>query len=65
MPKNKKEIKELVESWNWNLGIFEIYDEIKDWPTEVQTKVLKRCVKVFGDENKNFKDLSYHLNADL
>jgi hypothetical protein len=31
---NNKEIKELVESWNWNLGIFEIYDEIRDWSTE-------------------------------
>jgi len=25
-----KEIKEEVDSWNWNLSIFEIYDEVKD-----------------------------------
>jgi hypothetical protein len=25
-----KEIVDTVESWNWNLGIFEIYDEVKD-----------------------------------
>ena len=62
---NNKEIKELVESWNWNLGIFEIYDEIRDWSTENQTKVLRECVEFFGDMNKNFKDLSYHLNANL
>ena len=25
-----KEIKEEVDSWNWNLNIFEIYDKIKE-----------------------------------
>jgi hypothetical protein len=25
-----KEIEDRVESWNWNLSIFEIYDEVKD-----------------------------------
>ena len=25
-----KEIVDKVESWNWNLNIFEIYDEVKD-----------------------------------
>ncbi len=25
-----KEIADTVESWNWNLSIFEIYDEVKD-----------------------------------
>ena len=25
-----QEIKDRVESWNWNLSIFEIYDEVKD-----------------------------------
>ena len=25
-----KEIAETVEGWNWNLSIFEIYDEVKD-----------------------------------
>jgi len=26
----KKEIEAKVEGWNWNLSIFEIYDEVKD-----------------------------------
>ena len=25
-----QEIADKVESWNWNLSIFEIYDEVKD-----------------------------------
>ncbi len=25
-----REIVDKVESWNWNLNIFEIYDEVKD-----------------------------------
>ena len=23
-----KEVEDMVESWNWNLSIFEIYDEV-------------------------------------
>ena len=26
----KQEIADKVEGWNWNLSIFEIYDEVKD-----------------------------------
>ena len=44
-----KEIKDKVESWNWNLSIFEIYDEVKD-------------MGKFGYNGSQTEDLSRLLN---
>jgi hypothetical protein len=35
-----KEVEDRVESWNWNLGIFEIYDEVRDEPDHVTRSYL-------------------------
>lgn len=63
-----KQIKELVESWNWNLNIFEIYDELKEnHPNkEDQRRIMKYCVDYFneGYTHKLIKDLSAHLGVD-
>ncbi len=44
-----KEIEDTVESWNWNLSIFEIYDEVKD-------------MGKFGYNGSQVEDLSRLLN---
>ena len=44
-----KEIEDTVESWNWNLSIFEIYDEVKD-------------MGKFGYNGSQTEDLSRLLN---
>ena len=44
-----KEIEDMVESWNWNLSIFEIYDEVKD-------------MGKFGYNGRQTEDLSRLLN---
>ena len=46
-----KQIKELVESWNWNLNIFEIYDELKEnHPNkEDQRRIMKYCVDYYNE----------------
>ena len=44
-----QEIKDTVESWNWNLSIFEIYDEVKD-------------MGKFGYNGSQLEDLSRLLN---
>jgi len=44
-----KEIAETVEGWNWNLSIFEIYDEVKD-------------MGKFGYNGSQTEDLSRLLN---
>jgi len=44
-----REIVDKVESWNWNLSIFEIYDEVKD-------------MGKFGYNGGQVEDLSRLLN---
>ena len=44
-----QEIKDRVEGWNWNLSIFEIYDEVKD-------------MGKFGYNGSQVEDLSRLLN---
>ena len=44
-----KEIADTVEGWNWNLSIFEIYDEVKD-------------MGKFGYNGSQVEDLSRLLN---
>ena len=44
-----REIVDTVESWNWNLSIFEIYDEVKD-------------MGKFGYNGSQLEDLSRILN---
>jgi len=65
---NKKQIQKLVESWNWNLNIFEIYDELKEnHPNkEDQRKILKYCDSFFTGEytQNSFRDLADHLGVD-
>jgi hypothetical protein len=63
-----KQIKELVESWNWNLNIFEIYDELKEnHPNkEDQRKIMKYCADYYSGDytHKLIRDLSGHLGVD-
>jgi len=47
-----QEIADRVESWNWNLSIFEIYDEVKD---------MGKCGYGGGDTSEG-SDLSRLLN---
>ena len=44
-----QEIKDTVEGWNWNLSIFEIYDEVKD-------------MGKFGYNGRQVEDLTRLLN---
>mgnify|MGYP003653995355 FL=1 len=54
----KKEIADRVEGWNWNLSIFEIYDEVKDMgkygfggrQTEDLTRLLSHAYYYFNED---------------
>jgi|TARA_R110000822_G_scaffold46977_1_gene124874 hypothetical protein len=51
-----KEIADTVEGWNWNLSIFEIYDEVKDMgkfgygggQTEELSRLLNHAYEYFN-----------------
>jgi hypothetical protein len=56
-------VHDVVESWNWNLNIFEIYDEIKEWKDNDIRNVCKYAYHYFN-KDAMFDDLAYHLTAE-
>jgi len=67
-----QEIKDRVESWNWNLSIFEIYDEVKDMGSlgynGSQTEDLSRLLTYaydFFNHDPMIKELAYFLGAEI
>lgn len=58
------QVEAQVESWNWNLNIFEIYDEIRDYSERNQEKLLTFAYGFFG-KDKMMKELASHLGVDI
>lgn len=56
-------VHETVEAWNWNMNIFEIYDEIKEWREPDQRNVL-RYAYVYFNSDVMINDLAYHLTGE-
>ena len=67
-----REIVDKVESWNWNLSIFEIYDEVKDMgkygyngrQTEHLTRLLNHAYEYFNHDPM-IKELMSFLGVDI
>ena len=67
-----QEIADRVESWNWNLSIFEIYDEVKDMgkdgyngrQTEDLTRLLNHAYEYFNHDPM-IKELMSFLGVDI
>lgn len=57
---SQKTVGEVVDSWNWNMGIFEIYDEIRDWSRRDQENVLQYAYDYFN-KDKFINELASHL----
>jgi hypothetical protein len=43
-------VHDVVDGWNWNANIFEIYDEIRDWRTVDQRNVLRYAYDYFNKD---------------
>jgi hypothetical protein len=56
----KAQVESQVESWNWNLNIFEIYDEIRDYSERDQEQLLTFAYDFFN-KDKMMKELASHL----
>ena len=52
-----------MESWNWNLNIFEIYDENKEWKERDIRNVCKYAYKYFN-KDVMFDELAYPLTSE-
>lgn len=55
-----EKVSDIIESWNWNLNIFEIYDEIRDY-NDRSKEALLTYAYYFFDEDKMMKELASHL----
>jgi len=58
------QVESQVESWNWNLNIFEIYDEIRDYSSRDQEQLLTFAYNFFNKDNM-MKELAYHFGIDI
>jgi len=56
-------VHDVVDGWNWNMNIFEIYDEIKDWRESDQRNVL-RYAYVYFDKDIMIDELANHLTGE-
>ena len=59
----QEKVHEVVESWNWNMNIFEIYDEIKDWKDRDIRNVLRYAYSYFNDDVM-INELASHLTGE-
>ena len=54
------QVESQVESWNWNLNIFEIYDEIRDYSERDKEQLLTFAYNYFN-KDKMMIELASHF----
>ncbi len=56
-------VHETVDAWNWNMNIFEIYDEIREWREQDQRNVL-RYAYIYFNSDVMINELASHLTGE-
>ena len=56
-------VHDTVDAWNWNMNIFEIYDEIKEWRESDQRNVLRYAYRYFNSDTM-INELANHLTGE-
>ena len=56
-------VHDVVEAWNWNMNIFEIYDEIREWRERDQRNVLRYAYRYFNSDVM-INELASHLTGE-
>ena len=59
------QVESQVESWNWNMNIFEIYDELRDNHTARQQEQLLAYAYEFFNKDPNILELASHFGIDI
>ena len=57
----QSQVESQVESWNWNMNIFEIYDELRDNHTARQQEQLLTYAYKFFNKDSNILELANHF----
>jgi len=60
---NESTVHDTVDAWNWNMNIFEIYDEIKEWRESDQRNVLRYAYRYFNSDVM-INELANHLTGE-
>ena len=61
----KAQIESRVEGWNWNMNIFEIYDELRDGHSaQDQEDLLTFAYTYFGNDVM-IKELASHFSVTI
>jgi len=60
---NESTVHDTVDSWNWNMNIFEIYDEIREWSETDQRNVLRYAYRYFNSDVM-INELANHLTGE-
>ena len=55
------QVEARVESWNWNMNIFEIYDELRDGHTAKQQEDLLSFAYRYFNKDKMILELASHF----
>ena len=55
------QIESRVEGWNWNMNIFEIYDELRDGHTAQQQEDLLSFAYRYFNKDKMILELASHF----
>ena len=61
----KEQIESRVEGWNWNLNIFEIYDELRDGHTAQDQEDLLTFAYTYFNNDAMIKELASHFNVTI
>lgn len=63
----KQEMEDMVESWNWNCTIFDIYEEIKHMREGERDKLVNFAFNFFSDKGSkdSLSELAHHFGIHI
>ena len=61
----KAQIESRVEGWNWNMNIFEIYDELRDGHSAQDQEDLLTFAYTYFNNDVMFQELVSHFGITI
>ena len=61
----KAQIESRVEGWNWNMNIFEIYDELRDGHSAKDQEDLLTFAYNYFNKDIMIKELASHFGVNI
>lgn len=63
----KREMEDMVEGWNWNCTIFDIYEEVKEMRDDSRDKLINFAFEFFSDKGSkdSILELAHHFGTHI